>query len=102
MCHDCVFEYPLSYFFLGPFTVFGPTNKAFEVLPKHFTDRLVRNSTLLKELIRYHVVTSTIEKKDFKNDMLLPSMNGMDIRINIYDKVGSALVNVVLCSIYTP
>jgi transforming growth factor-beta-induced protein len=42
----------------GPFTVFAPTNQAFEQLPKGACDELLKgeNKSQLKSLIQYHVI----------------------------------------------
>ncbi|MDY7395401.1 fasciclin domain-containing protein [Aureibaculum sp. 2210JD6-5] len=42
----------------GPFTVFAPTNKAFDKLPKGTVETLVKpeNKTKLQSILKYHVV----------------------------------------------
>src|SRR5690349_18249637 len=43
----------------GPFTVFGPTNAAFEAVPKTILDKVAGNADLLKTVLTYHVVSGT-------------------------------------------
>ena len=42
----------------GPFTVFAPTNKAFDMLPKGTIDNLLKpeNKATLTKILSYHVV----------------------------------------------
>ena len=49
----------------GPFTVFAPTNAAFEKLPKGTVDTLLKpeNSAKLKTVLTYHVVSGRLDSK---------------------------------------
>ena len=49
----------------GPFTVFAPTNKAFDKLPKGTVENLVKpeNKELLTKILTYHVVAGTFDAK---------------------------------------
>ncbi|XP_019641854.1 PREDICTED: transforming growth factor-beta-induced protein ig-h3-like [Branchiostoma belcheri] len=70
---------------LGPFTMFAPNDRAFELLPKDVMNKLQSNKTLLKEVLEAHIVTDKVPIVDWTNDMLIPTMGGQNIRINIYD-----------------
>jgi uncharacterized surface protein with fasciclin (FAS1) repeats len=50
----------------GPFTVFAPTNKAFEKLPKGTVETLLKpeNKGKLTGVLTYHVVASRLSAKD--------------------------------------
>lgn len=50
----------------GPFTVFAPTNEAFDKLPKGTVANLVKpeNKALLTKILTYHVVSGKINSKD--------------------------------------
>ena len=50
----------------GPFTVFAPTNAAFDKLPAGTVDELVKpeNKATLTKILTYHVVSGKITKKD--------------------------------------
>ena len=40
---------------IGPFTVFAPTNEAFDNLPKSVIDGLTADTELLKKVLLYHI-----------------------------------------------
>ena len=48
----------------GPFTVFAPTNEAFEALPTVLVDYLVANPDVLTQFLTYHVVSGTVMSTD--------------------------------------
>jgi uncharacterized surface protein with fasciclin (FAS1) repeats len=50
----------------GPFTVFAPTNEAFEKLPAGTVDMLLKPENLpqLKKVLTYHVVAGRLTEKD--------------------------------------
>jgi len=50
----------------GPFTVFAPTNKAFDMLPKGTVESLVKpeNKTTLTGILTYHVVAGRLDSKE--------------------------------------
>lgn len=52
----------------GPFTVFAPTNSAFEKLPKGTVDNLVKpeNKAMLTKILTYHVVAGRLDAKELK------------------------------------
>ncbi|WPQ60158.1 fasciclin domain-containing protein [Chitinophaga sancti] len=49
----------------GPFTVFAPTNKAFDKLPKGTVETLLKpeNKTMLQGVLTYHVVAGNLDSK---------------------------------------
>jgi uncharacterized surface protein with fasciclin (FAS1) repeats len=49
----------------GPFTVFAPTNEAFDMLPKGTVETLVKpeNKTKLTGILTYHVVAGRLDSK---------------------------------------
>ena len=52
----------------GPFTVFAPTNDAFENLPAGTVDNLLKpeNKAMLTKILTYHVVAGKISYNDLK------------------------------------
>src|SRR5665213_3451007 len=52
----------------GPFTVFAPTNDAFDKLPAGTVDNLVKpeNKATLTKILEYHVIAGRITSKDLK------------------------------------
>lgn len=81
----------------GPFTVFAPTNEAFDKLPKGTVDTLVKpeNKAKLTKILTYHVVSGKLDSKALaqqieagggkaslktvNGEMLTAKMNGKDI-----------------------
>jgi uncharacterized surface protein with fasciclin (FAS1) repeats len=53
----------------GPFTVFAPTNKAFDKLPKGTVETLVKpeNKSTLTGILTYHVVAGRMSAMDLMN-----------------------------------
>lgn len=49
----------------GPFTVFAPTNAAFDKLPSGTVETLVKpeNKTMLQNILKYHVVAGKMDSK---------------------------------------
>ena len=48
----------------GPFTIFAPTNEAFEKLPESTVEGLKADPELLKKVLLYHVVPAEIKSTD--------------------------------------
>jgi len=50
----------------GPFTVFAPTNEAFEMLPTGTVDNLLKseNKSSLTKVLTYHVVAGRLDSKE--------------------------------------
>ncbi len=48
----------------GPFTVFAPTDRALNKLPAGTFDTLLRNTTVLLEVLNYHVITGNVPARD--------------------------------------
>ena len=55
----------------GPFTVFAPTNEAFDKLPAGTVDTLVKpeNKDQLTKILTYHVVAGKLSAKDLKKQI---------------------------------
>jgi len=55
----------------GPFTVFAPTNEAFDKLPAGTVDTLVKpeNKDQLTKILTYHVVAGRLSEKDLKKQI---------------------------------
>jgi uncharacterized surface protein with fasciclin (FAS1) repeats len=77
----------------GPFTVFAPTNAAFDKLPAGTVDGLMKDDKKadLQNILQYHVTTSSL-KADFLTDgMTLGMVNGDNISISVKD--GKIIIN---------
>lgn len=55
----------------GPFTVFAPTNEAFEKLPAGTVDTLLKpeNKDMLTKILTYHVVSGKLSAADIKKQI---------------------------------
>ncbi|CAN7987164.1 unnamed protein product [Ixodes hexagonus] len=63
----------------GPFTLFAPTNEAFDNVPGYCS-----NVPLL-DVIKYHVALGSHKKTEFKNNVQLNTLlTGRRVRVNIY------------------
>merc|ERR1712012_1003577 len=71
----------------GPFTVFAPTNEAFEKQPKEMIDGLMADPEVLKKVLLYHVLPSEVQSKDIvEEDVVVDSLEGSKLRVNVYMK----------------
>jgi len=71
----------------GPFTIFAPTNEAFEKLPQSLVDELMANPEELKKILLYHVIPSEVKSSDiYQDDLLVASAEGTKLRVNTYMK----------------
>lgn len=76
----------------GPFTVFAPTDAAFEALPPGTIDELMKpeNRTTLVQVLKYHVVSGAYPASRLAAGQL-PSVQGAPITVSITD--GKVMVN---------
>ncbi len=51
----------------GPFTVFAPTDEAFKQLPAGAYDALLKDSSKLKAVLNYHIVSGRFMASDVKS-----------------------------------
>lgn len=78
----------------GPFTLFAPTDKAFEALPESTKQSLLDDPAKLKELLAYHMLPERKWTYEFGKDTLVNSVNEPNkLRLNSfrYGKVWSSL-----------
>jgi len=96
----------------GPFTVFAPTNQAFDMLPAGMVDSLLKpeNKSLLTKVLTYHVVTGRLSSSDLLKKIRdgngtaeLTTLEGGKIWVMLHDgkhimlkdeKGGTALVTI--------
>jgi uncharacterized surface protein with fasciclin (FAS1) repeats len=77
----------------GPFTVFAPTNAAFDKLPKGALDGLLKpeSKEKLKGVLTYHVVAGRLLAQDLRDGQELTTVNGEKIKISVKD--GKVMIN---------
>lgn len=67
----------------GPFTVFAPTNAAFEKLPKGTVEDLMKpeNKEKLQDILQYHVFVGSLRTDLMQDGQTLNQVNGGNITI---------------------
>ena len=81
----------------GPYTVFAPTDQAFQGLPKGTLDTLLKpaNKDQLTSVLTYHVVPGKVTAAQLKDGQELTTVNGEKLTVSIDGKtvkVGDATV----------
>ena len=71
----------------GPFTVFAPTNAAFDKIPKETLDNLMKdeNKAQLQDILQYHVYIGTLKMEMMENGQTLNQVNGGNITVTKKD-----------------
>jgi len=69
----------------GPFTVFAPTNEAFNKLPAGTVDDLMKqaNADKLVNILQYHVFVSALQPDYFKDGQTLNMVNGDNLKVSV-------------------
>lgn len=69
----------------GPFTVFAPTNAAFDKLPEGTLDSLLlaENKETLKSILTYHVVSGEVLSSQLSDGQVVTTVNGADLTVEI-------------------
>jgi uncharacterized surface protein with fasciclin (FAS1) repeats len=77
----------------GPFTVFAPTNAAFDKIPKETLDALMKDDKKadLQNILQYHVTTSSLKTEYFTDGQSLGMVNGDNIQVSVKD--GKIMLN---------
>ena len=68
----------------GPFTVFAPTNAAFDKLPKGTVDDLLKpaNKEKLRLILQHHVTTSSLGVEQFSDGQVVGMADGTNATIH--------------------
>jgi uncharacterized surface protein with fasciclin (FAS1) repeats len=77
----------------GPFTVFAPTNAAFDKLPAGTVDNLLKPESKddLANILQYHVSLGVFKAESFTDGQIIGQVNGNDITMSVKD--GKVMVN---------
>lgn len=77
----------------GPFTVFAPTNAAFEKLPAGTVEGLLKadKKADLRNILEYHVYVGVLKPEFFQDGQSFGQVNGQNIKIGVKD--GKITVN---------
>jgi uncharacterized surface protein with fasciclin (FAS1) repeats len=77
----------------GPFTVFAPTNEAFNKLPAGTVDGLMKDDKKedLQNILQYHVFMSALTPGSFTDGQTLGMVNGDEVTVSVKD--GKTMLN---------
>ena len=77
----------------GPFTVFAPTNAAFDKLPKGTVEDLMKpeNKAKLQDILQYHVFVGSLSTDLMQDGQTLNEVNGGNITVSKKD--GKVMIN---------
>jgi uncharacterized surface protein with fasciclin (FAS1) repeats len=77
----------------GPFTVFAPTNAAFDKLPAGTVDGLMKEDKKadLQNILQYHVAVAVFKTENMTDGQEIGQANGDNITISVKD--GKVMVN---------
>ena len=77
----------------GPFTVFAPTNEAFDKLPPGTVDGLMKDEKKadLQNILQYHVSVAVYKTENMQDGQVIGQANGDNITISVKD--GKVMVN---------
>ena len=77
----------------GPFTVFAPTNAAFDKVPKATLESLLtpEKKADLTKILTYHVVPGALKAADLKDGQKLKTVQGQELTVSVKD--GKVMVN---------
>ncbi len=77
----------------GPFTVFAPTDAAFDKVPKAVLDTVLADKKRLVDILTYHVIAGKVTAADVVklDGKTAKTVNGAEIKINVKD--GKVILN---------
>lgn len=72
----------------GPFTVFAPTNAAFNALPSGTLERLQKpeNNSQLSAITKYHVAAGSLLASQLTNGQKIKTLNDQEVVVSLVDK----------------
>jgi len=71
----------------GPYTVFAPSDSAFEKLQKGVVDTLLKpeNKAKLADFLNDHIIAGKVNYKDLKDGANLKTLNGKQLHVHVKD-----------------
>lgn len=77
----------------GPFTVFAPTNEAFDKLPKGTVENLLKPEMKadLAAVLTFHVVSGALKAADLKDGQKLKTVQGQELTVSV--KEGKVMID---------
>ena len=68
----------------GPWTILAPEDKAFQRIPQHILTGLSSDPELLRKVVMYHVISGAAPISSMENNVILETLAGSPILVNIY------------------
>ena len=75
----------------GPFTVFAPTDAAFDAIDPFVLLDLLTDNDALAEILTYHVAGGTVLSTDLSDGQTITTVNGADVTVSVMD--GTVMIN---------
>jgi uncharacterized surface protein with fasciclin (FAS1) repeats len=77
----------------GPFTIFAPTNAAFDALPAGTVEKLLKpeSKDALTDILQYHVFVGVLPTEKLQDGMVLGMVNASNATIHVKD--GKYMIN---------
>ena len=82
----------------GPFTLFAPTDAAFNLLPAGLLQDLIANVPKLTNILKHHVLTSNSPSGSLSNNLVVSTLLGTDVKVTI-NSSNSVFIDNVLVSV---
>ncbi|HPF90330.1 MAG: fasciclin domain-containing protein [Flavobacteriales bacterium] len=78
----------------GPFTVYAPTDAAFDALPAGTLDDLLKpeNKLTLQDILEYHVALGVMKPEQMTNGRSVGMANGGNVKFSVADD-GTVMIN---------
>ena len=67
----------------GPYTIFAPTDAAFEKIPKDLLDKVSADPETLKKILNYHVVAGSTTSADLKDGAEIKTVEEESIKVSV-------------------
>jgi len=67
----------------GPFTLFAPTDAAFDLLPAGTVNDLLNNIPQLTDILLHHVIGDSVVSGDLQNGQVVSTLFGTDVTVTI-------------------
>jgi transforming growth factor-beta-induced protein len=85
----------------GPFTIFAPTDEAFDALPEGALEDLLNDPEALATILTYHVVAGRLFASDLSNGMELTTVEGRTVTVSLNGGAQVNAANIVATDVFT-
>merc|ERR1712106_342110 len=86
----------------GPFTVFAPSNEAFNALPAAQLTYLLNTKDELQKVLKNHVVSGDVKSGDLKNDEEVKTLEGAKVTVAITTDANATTIKINDATVTTP